>query len=591
MKTRQLKSELLFLLIFMAYLVSGISFAQEKSKNRPNFLVIVADDMGFSDMGAFGGEINTPNLDKLAQEGVRYTNFYVAPTCSPTRSMLLSGMDSHRAGLGNMYEKTAQNQMDMVGYEGYLRTDIPALSEILQSNGYHTYMAGKWHLGKAKENLPHSRGFDKSFAMLSGAGSYFDFKGPDSHIEKNHFSEDGEYVTELPKKYYATTTFTDKIIEYIESNKDDGEPFFAYLAHQAPHDPLAVPNKWLRKYQGVFDKGWDVLRDERLERMIEMGILSEKTEMGERLWYVPGFDKLKPLAQTITARKMEVFAAVLDYMDMEIGRLIKYLEDNNLRENTYIVFFSDNGPDAAQKSDNYKNYPATEKANWFASTYTHGHENWGRKGSWTAYGPSWAQVSAAPFNGLKYTTYEGGIRSPLIVVSPEKKNSGQINTEAIMQVSDIAPTFIELAGIEPPSTFKGKPTLPMQGKSWVSTIEGKDKSPRTATDYIGVELWNCKAIRKGPWKIVNMVVPYGSGKWELYNLEDDPGERFNLAETNPEKLKELIRDWEEYKTTNNVIAPNRTVYDGLEDKLPPRPPFYDPDFDRGSETVPEIDNN
>ncbi|NAY91296.1 sulfatase-like hydrolase/transferase [Muricauda sp. JGD-17] len=590
MKTNKVKSEMFALVALMVVFISGQMNAQTKKTDQPNFIVIVADDMGFSDVGAFGGEINTPNIDKLAQDGVRYTNFYVAPTCSPTRSMLLSGMDSHLAGLGNMYEKTAQNQMDVVGYEGYLRTDIPAISEILKDNGYHTYMAGKWHLGKAKENLPHSRGFEKSFAMLSGAGSYFDFKGPDSHIDKNHFSEDGEYLEELPKNYYATTTFTNKIIDYIDANKTDGRPFFAYLAHQAPHDPLAVPNKWLRKYQGVFDKGWDVLRDERLKRMVKMGILSEKTEMGERLWYVPGFDKLKPLAQTITARKMEVFAAVLDYMDMEIGRLMEYLEKNDLRKNTYIVFFSDNGPDAAQKADNYKNYPATEKANWFASEYTHGFENWGRKGSWTAYGPSWAQVSAAPFNGTKYTTYEGGIRSPLIVVSPDKTNAGQINTEAVMQVKDIAPTFLELAGITAPNTFKGQTTLPMQGKSWVATLKGEKSSPRTDEEYIGVELWNCKAIRKGPWKLVSMVVPYGNGSWELYNLENDPGERHNLAQSHPEKLKELVADWEEYRTTNNVIAPNRTVYDGLEDKLPPRPAFYDPEFDRGSETVPEIDN-
>ncbi len=590
MKTNQLKSKMLSLLALTLLLLCGRTYAQESTKDQPNFLVIVADDMGFSDVGAFGGEINTPNIDKLAEEGVRYTNFYVAPTCSPTRSMLLSGMDSHLAGLGNMYEKTAQNQMDVVGYEGHLRTDIPALSEILKENGYHTYMAGKWHLGKAKEYLPRARGFERSFSMLSGAGSYFDFKAMDDHIDKNHFSEDGEYLEELPKNYYATTTFTDKIISYIDSNKGDGKPFFAYLAHQAPHDPLAVPNKWLRKYQGVFDKGWDVLRDERLERMVEMGILSEKTELGERLWYVPGFDKLKPLAQVVTARKMEVFAAVLDYMDMEIGRLIEYLEDNNLRENTYIVFFSDNGPDVAQKAETYKKYPATNKANWMAKTYNHGHENWGRKGSWTAYGPSWAQVSAAPFNGTKYTTYEGGIRSPLIVVTPEKTNAGQINKEALMQVKDIAPTFLELAGVTPPTTFKGKPTLPMQGKSWAATIHGQERSPRTDSDYIGVELWNCKAIRKGPWKLVSMVIPYGNGAWELYNLDDDPGERHNLAESNPEKLQELIAHWEEYKTINNVIAPSNSIYDGLEDKLPPRPEFYDPHFARGSETVPEIDD-
>lgn len=583
MKLFRLLNKKLFLTLF-GLVIGLFQVFGQAADDRPNFVVIVADDMGFSDMGAFGGEINTPSLDKLASEGVRYTNFYVAPTCSPTRSMLLTGIDNHKVGLGNMYEKTPSNQMDIPGYEGHLRTDIPTLSEILLENGYHTYMAGKWHLGKAREHIPHARGFERTFSMLSGAGSYYDFKGPDSHIEKNHYEEDGEYLHELPKNYYATTTFTDKIIEYIDSNKDDGKPFLAYLAHQAPHDPLAVPNNWLRKYQGVFDKGWDVLRDERLERMVEMGILSEKTEIGERFWYIPDFDDLKPLTQVVVARKMEVYAAVLDYMDMEIGRLVKYLEDNNLRENTYIVFFSDNGPETSDKAGTYKKYPATDKANWMAKTYSHGYQNWGRKGSWTAYGPSWAQVSAAPFKGAKVTTYEGGIRSPLIVVSPDKKNAGELNTEAIMQVKDIAPTFLELAGVDA-SPFN------MQGKSWVTTINGQANSPRTDQDYIGVELMNNKAIRKGDWKIVQMVIPFGTGEWELYNLQDDPGERFDLAEENPAKLNELIAHWEEFRVTNNVVPAARTSFDGLEDRLPPKPPVYDPEFGRGSETVPEIDGS
>jgi len=421
MKTNQFKTELLSLLVLTALLLSGRSNAQEETKDQPNFLVIVADDMGFSDMGSFGGEISTPSLDKLAEEGTRYTNYYVAPTCSPTRSMLLTGIDNHLVGLGNMYEYPAPNQLNEKGYEGYLTNDTPTIAEILRAQG-----------------------FERSFSMLSGSGSYFSFNGPDEDATPNHFVEDDTYLNKLPKNYYATTTFTDKIISYIDENKTDGKPFFAYLAHQAPHDPLMAPEKYLRKYKGMFDKGWDILRDKRLERMVELGILSEKTEMGERLWYVPGFDKLKPLTQVVTARKMEVYAAVLDYMDMEIGRLLDYLEKNDLRKNTYIVFFSDNGPDVNDKASTYKKYPATAAANWMAKTYKHGFQNWGRAESFTAYGPSWAQVSCAPFYGFKYTTYDGGIRSPLIVVSPEQKNKGSVNTKAVLHVKDIAPTFLEL---------------------------------------------------------------------------------------------------------------------------------------------------
>lgn len=580
---KSIKYCLSFLISFC--LIPLIASGQLNDTDQPNFLIIVADDMGFSDMGAFGGEISTPNLDKLANEGTRYTNYYVAPTCSPTRSMLLTGIDNHLVGLGNMYEYPAPNQLNEKGYEGYLSNDVPTIAEILKENGYHTYMAGKWHLGKGIKNIPAARGFERSFSMLSGSGSYFSFNGPDEDATPNHFNEDGTYLEKLPKDYYATTTFTDKIIEYIESNKNDGKPFFAYLAHQAPHDPLMAPDKYLRKYKGVFDKGWDILRDDRLKKMVKMGILSEKTEMGERLWYVPGFDKLKPLTQVVTARKMEVYAAVLDFMDMEVGRLLSFLEENNLRKNTYIVFFSDNGPDVNDKSSTYKKYPATAGANWMAKTYTHGFQNWGRAESFTAYGPSWAQVSTAPFYGFKYTTYDGGIRSPLIVVSPNNTNAGKINTEAILHVKDIAPTFLELAGIK--EYDKGITSLNMQGKSWAEMINGETESPRDDNDYLGTELWNAKSIRKGDWKIVNVPVPIGTGDWQLFNVKNDPGERFDLAQKNTKKLEELLTDWKEYLLVNNVILPNRTTYDGMVDKLPPRPPVYDPDFGRGSEKVNE----
>ncbi|UTW65411.1 arylsulfatase [bacterium SCSIO 12643] len=570
--------------ILTLFLITGVSFlrAQSGSKNKPNFIVIVADDMGFSDLGAFGGEMLTPNLDKLSAEGVRFTNFYVAPTCSPTRSMLLTGIDNHLVGLGNMYEYPAPNQLNMPGYEGILNRSVPTLPEILKDNGYHTYMAGKWHLGKGKENIPYSRGFERSFSMLSGSGSYFSLDGPDEETTPNHYVEDSVYLSELPKKYYATKTFTDKIIEYIDINKGDGKPFFAYLAHQAPHDPLMVPNDFLRKYQGVFDEGWDVLRDKRLERMVKMGVISEKTVLGERLWYIPGFDKLKPLNQIIVARKMEVYAAVLDYMDMEIGRLMTYLKENNLKENTYVIFFSDNGPDINDKSATYKKYPGTASANWMAKTYTHGYQNWGREGSFTAYGAPWAQVSSTPFYGFKYTTYEGGIRSPLIVSGPLVKDGGLLNKKGVLHVKDILPTIIDLAGIDYNRNIN---THQVQGLSWYGMLRGDVDSPRNETDYIGTELWNCKSIRKADWKIVWVPKPIGTGEWQLFNVVNDPGESNDLAEAYPEKLRELKNDWETYKKDNNVILPNRTIYDGMVEKLPPRPMVYDPDFGRGSEKV------
>ena len=573
-----------FLKTILVFSLALLSSAQSQNANdsRPNFLLIVADDMGFSDMGMFGGEINTPNLDELANQGVRYTNYYVSPTCSPTRAMLMSGMDNHLSGMGNMYERTAPNQEGEPGYEGVLNYQVAPLPAILKANGYHTYMTGKWHLGKEPEHIPVARGFERDFTLLDAAGAHFSKKPYDDANDETQFTSNGEYLEKLPKGYYSSKTFTDKMIEFIESNRSDGKPFLAYMSHQAPHDPLQVPNSWLRKYKGRYDDGWDKIREERLARMKEMGIIPEGAELAHRVWYVPEFDELTGMAQITLARKMEIYAAMVEYMDMEIGRLVNYIREIGELDNTYIIFFSDNGPESNDKVSNYKGKKASTFANWLAKTYDTDFASWGRKGSFVAYGPPWAQVSATPFWMFKGTMNEGGIRSPLVVVGPKHANAGSINHDAILHVKDIAPTMLDLAGIEPPRQFDGHEVLPMQGLSRASMIHGEVQSPRTENDWLGFEFWHGMAIRKGDWKLVWMPKPIGKSDWRLINLAEDPGERNDLSSENPEKVKELLAHWETYVAENNVILPNRTQYDGLEDKLPPRPPI-DGDWPRGPE--------
>lgn len=567
--------------IFYLFVTTSFLFAQMAS-DRPNFLVIVADDMGYSDMGTFGGEIHTPNLDALANQGVRYTNFYVAPTCSPTRAMLLSGMDNHLSGMGNMYERTAPNQEGQPGYEGFLNHRIAPLPAILKANGYHTYMAGKWHLGKSPEHIPAARGFERDFSLLDAAGAHFSRKPYDDANDETQFTEDGKYLDKLPQGYYSSTTFTDKMIEYIESNRGDGKPFFAYMAHQAPHDPLQVPKSWLRKYKGRYDDGWDRLREQRLARMKELGIVPEGTNLAHRVWYVPEWDELTGVAQVTLSRKMEIYAAMVEFLDMEIGRLIAYLSETGQLDNTYIIFFSDNGPESNDKASNLKGKRASAFANWLARNYDTDYASWGRKGSFMAYGPAWAQVSATPFWMFKGTMNEGGIRSPLVVVDPGKTNAGTISHDPILHVMDIAPTLLDLAGIEQTRTFDGKDVLPMQGASWAGMIHGEVRSPRTENDWLGFEFWHGMAIRKGDWKLVWMPKPIGKSDWRLINLAEDPGELDNLASRHPDKVGELLAHWETYVAQNNVILPNRTQYDGLEDMLPPRPPV-DGSWPRGPE--------
>ncbi|MCB2148465.1 MAG: sulfatase-like hydrolase/transferase, partial [Deltaproteobacteria bacterium] len=262
--------------IFATCVLPAAAPAAETSR-RPNIVIILADDLGFADLGSYGSEIKTPNLDSLARDGVRFTNFYTHASCSPTRSMLLSGVDTHLNGLGNMNEMIAPNQRGVDGYEGNLNNRVVTLPQLLKDAGYHTYMVGKWHMGKKPDQIPAARGFERDFSLLDGAGSYWDMTNLTAAVPKSLFTEDGRYLTKLPKDYYATKTYTDKLIGYIDANRGDGKPFFAYVAHQAPHDPYHLPRDWRKRHDGEYDKGWDAVREERLKRQVEMGIMPAGT--------------------------------------------------------------------------------------------------------------------------------------------------------------------------------------------------------------------------------------------------------------------------------------------------------------------------
>ena len=258
------------LLIGLVAITSISDCIAQETQRRPNIVIILGDDLGYSDIGSFGSEIKTPNFDNLANEGVRFTNFYTHATCSPTRSMLISGVDTHLNGLGNMNEWTAPNQQCVPGYEGHLNKQIATLPELLKNAGYHTYMVGKWHLGKAPDLIPAARGFERDFTLLDGAGSYWDMTNFTAASPKSVYTEDGKYLTELPDDYYATKTYTDKLIGYIEDSRKDGKPFFAFVSHQAPHDPYHLPSDWRNRHVGEYDKGWDQIRQERLKKQIEL---------------------------------------------------------------------------------------------------------------------------------------------------------------------------------------------------------------------------------------------------------------------------------------------------------------------------------
>jgi arylsulfatase A-like enzyme len=539
----------------LAALTCGLIAATSHAAERPNFLIIMADDLGYSDLGSYGGEIDTPNLDALAGEGLRLTNFHTAPTCSPTRSMLLSGTDSHIAGLGNMAELVQPFQQGQPGYEGYLNQRVANLAEVLQDAGYSTYTTGKWHLGRTEELSPKYRGFDRSYILVQGGASHFDDMTAIISVDpKAIYREDGKQV-ETPEGFFSSAFHTDKLMEYIETDRATGKPFFALLSYTAPHWPLHAPDEWLEKYEGRYAAGYEAVRQQRLENMQRLGLIDASvTPHIPMEGVLPNWEQLSDEQKAREARSMEVYAAMVDNMDHHIGRLFDYLKETGQYDNTFIIFMSDNGADG--------NSPLGLPGNdvWMNEAFDNSLANMGRKGSYIDYGAQWAQVGSTPLPYFKGTTTQGGVQVPTIIRHASVSQPGGINRE-VMHVMDIMPSFLELAGVKHPAPeFKGRQVEPMQGISIIPALKGEALPERA----IGWELFGRKALRKGDWKLSWMTAPYGKGAWQMFNLADDPTESRDLAEAQPEKLAELLKDWDAYVARNNVLEGEFKIRYGFE---------------------------
>ena len=516
------------------------AYAQDR---RPNIVLIVADDAGYADVGSFGGEISTPNIDALASVGVRFTNFYVGPTCSPTRSMMLSGVDNHIAGLGNMAEFTASNQKGKPGYEGHLNARVAPVASLLKDAGYRTYMAGKWHMGEEPNQFPAARGFERDLALIPGGGSHFDdmwgAKG-----DKQLYTRNGAVITQLRQGFHSTVDYTNAIIENIDEHKADGKPFFAYLAYQAPHDPFQLPNDWLDRYKGRYDQGYDAVRAARLARMEQLGIVARNATVFPRLPNIPAWDALSQEDKKQSARRMELYAAMLEHLDKNVGRLVRHLKANQLYDNTLFVFLSDNGPEG-----NIMKMGAP----WDNSRL----EDWGKKGTFIQYGPAWAQVSAGPFRMFKGFTSEGGTRAPMIIAGPGVRDGGRIS-EAVTHVMDVPATLLNVAGASYPSLYQGQAISPLQGKSLTPIMDASRSTIRAKSDWLGWELFGNRAIRQDEWKLLWLCAPLGPGKWQLFDIKADPGETKDLSDAQPRIRDQLLQLWAEYARVNNVILPSES---------------------------------
>lgn len=528
---------------------------KEQPSEQPNILLIVADDLGFSDIGSFGGSINTPVIDKIAQEGHRFSNFYVQPTCSPTRSSLLTGCDNHFAGLGIMHEMDypALQALKLPEYAGSLKKDILTLPELLRENGYHTYMVGKWHLGEDEGQNPFDRGFEETFILGTGGGSQFNDQRSLAPPQSMTYTRNGVEVR-LPEDFYSTKNYTDSIIKFIDRNKGDNKPFFAFQSYTAVHDPLQAPKAYIEKYKGKFDQGWDVMNEMRLTNLKNLGIVPKDLKNTFENPGIPKWNDLPKEKREELARDMEVYAAMLDYMDESIGRIIDYLKKEGKYDNTMIVFMSDNGANGAVAAT----YPGNADGKYL-STFDNSMENKGLKGSFVEMGPGWAKASSSPFRYFKGFTSEGGIKAPLIVKMPAKEqNAGKWNA-TFLHVTDLFPTVLEVTKTKLPEHFKGKKVAnKFIGKSMLPVINGT--TTVLHEEGMGWELFEMKAYRKGKYKILRLPIPFGTGDWELFDLEKDPIESTDLSKTYPEIKADLINRWEVY-AKNNKVHDHQGFYD------------------------------
>lgn len=539
---------------FMCAIGPAGCLASEPSQTRPNILLIVADDMGYSDLGCFGGEIETPNLNALAARGVRATNFRVSVTCSPSRAMLLTGVDNHVAGLGNMAEWLGPTQKGMPGYEGHLNARVVTIATLLRERaGYFTFMAGKWHLGEEPGDWPAAHGFSRDFTMIDGMGSHWeDMKSLSPNQPKVNYSRNGERLDALPKGYFSSNNFTDFAIQRIDEARARDDPFFAYVAYQAPHGPLAAPDDWIDKQRGAYDRGYEVVGAERLARQKSLGIIDGYAERAPRPDGVPGWDELTAEEKKQSARKMEIYAAMVAHMDDQIGRILEHLRSSGEHENTLIIFMSDNGANGEAHADLLLEH-APQLKPWFEKTYDNRFENWGRPGSFIDYDKSWGHVSNVPFREFKGAVAEGGIRSPLIVSGPGVHHAGSIN-DSPLHIMDIAPTLLELANVEHPSKSTESTLAPLQGRSLWSVLANRQNSVRNDSDWNGWELFGNRAIKQGDWKLMSLLkAAGGTGDWQLFNLKEDVAEMHDLSAKHPARRRSMLKLWDEYVKTNGVI--------------------------------------
>lgn len=568
---------------------TGSSAASQAQGQRPNILLIVADDLGFSDIGSFGSEISTPNLDQIASEGKILTNYHTASTCSPARAAMLTGVDWHIGGIGTMYELIAENQKGKPGYETYINNRVVTVAELLKDSGYHTLMSGKWHLSghgtEHPDSNPYSRGFDHVFSLLGDGGNHWSsapiFPGLGSAYVENNTAVDRPGNNTL----FSTNLFTDELINLVNKTRGDGNPLFMYLAPIAPHSPFMAPQDTVEKYQNVYSAGWEPLREQRFEKQKELGFWPDNMTLPERLPPNQPWDSLTQEQKDYASRIMAVRAGMIENLDQNVGRLIQYLKQVGEYDNTLIVFTSDNeGSEAPQfpiggalaNAVDKKALPA------FFKTLNNTIPNLGNSTSNINYGAWGSYLSLAPFSGFKASVYEGGTRPPFIVKEPTNMvpstitssssssgNSSNTNSSTMPRViksfafvTDMTPTFLDYANVSQPpagAIYRGNETYPIMGKSIKPVLEGMADRVHAVDEPIGTELFNSSSLYMGDWVAV-WDGAHPTGKWQLYNLVNDPAQNVDVADQHPDLVQKMAAAYQNYSKQVGVVAPTGEIF-------------------------------
>ncbi|RYD83876.1 MAG: arylsulfatase [Verrucomicrobiaceae bacterium] len=523
--------------LFILTLFCGLHRQAEAAATKPNIIVILADDMGFSDIGCYGGEIPTPHIDALASKGLRYTQFYNSARCCPTRASLLTGLYPHQAGVGHMIDTYAAGRrasFNSPAYSDHLNPQTPTIAEVLKTAGYRTLMAGKWHLGYRPREWPAARGFDRSFVMINGAMNYFGY-GPQHLLAAGQrgnapMAIDREPFTPPEEGFFTTDAFTERAIQYIKETRTEGQPFFLYLAHNAPHWPLQARPETIAKYRGKYKAGWDRIREQRYTRQKDLGIIDPKWALAPRPRNLPAWDVAKTERQERWDEWMAVYAAQIEELDTAIGRLMSALRESGQDQNTLVLFLSDNGGAAERPVKTIAGAPL------------------GSRDSFEGYAIDGAHVSSAPFRKTKKFSHEGGISTPLIASWPAgivEAHNGKLVTEP-GHVIDLMATCLELAGAQLPAEWKGSKSTPLEGISLTPTFTGGSLQRQHPLYW---EHEGHRAVRVGNWKLVASF----NQPWELYDLETDRTEMNDLAASSPNTVRRLSTEYDMWAKRAGVL--------------------------------------